>query len=362
MYRRIQYSWLQILNMAKILLLSAHESLEAQLLTIYNKLGHSVFSVGHYTDLKNPIHPTHDVSHLPFDQEAFDIFCKYHDYQRWSDKIGSLKPGDLPPYTIRLKKPFVDLYDLIVLCYYEENLTLNWDLFKNKPVIVYQISQKNYHRSDKIRKPNVFTAHMSPKEHVLHGYKPHAVIHHAVDCEYYKGYQGGTDEVLTITKWMKRRGKVSAYPFYDKVTEPFNRVLAGFGNDDLDYAKSDVSETELLDLRRRCGLYFSTCSWHGNVSYSFVESLAMGCPMLTSGPRWGNEPGLDTFSAHEYIKQGINGFTSDNLDECQEYIRFLLQNPTEARIIGQNGRKTALKEFSIERATKDWDELLRKVV
>ncbi len=210
-----------------------------------HKMGHSVFSVGHYTNVNRPVQPTHDLSHLPFDEDTFNLFCKLHDYERWCTKLGNLRCGDLPPYVIRLKKEFVDLFDIVFIVYYEENLSLNWEVFKNKPVILYAISQMQYHRSPYITRSNVKTVHMSGKEHAMHGYKPLAVIRHAVDCEYYKGYIGVTDEVLTCNKWLKKRGAVSAFSFYEQATAPFNRIAAGFGNEDLPYGRSSLSEAEL---------------------------------------------------------------------------------------------------------------------
>lgn len=338
--------------MSRLLYLSAHESLEAQNLRAFHNLGLNPFSVGHYTNTQKPIHPTRDLSDLPHDEEMFDLFCNLHDYTKWSKKLDGLVCGDLPPYVIRLKKDFVDKFDIIFITYYEENLSINWDLFKGKQVVLYCISQMQYHRSEHLRKCK--TVHMSPKEHVMHGYKPNAVIRHAVDCDYYQGYEGGTNEVLTVNKWLKKRGSVSAFDFYEKVTAPFNRIAAGFGNTDLEYGKSDLTESESLGLRKRCGAYFSTCSHPGNITLSFIEALSMGCPMVSCGPKNGNMPGFNNFEAHEFIKQGINGFWSDDVGECQKYIKYYLDNPNEAKAIGANARKTAQKYFSLERAEQDW--------
>ncbi len=71
-------------------------------------------------------------------------------------------------------------------------------------------------------------------------------------------------------------------------------------------------------------------------------------------------PGLDNFEAHTFIKQGVNGYWSDDVRECQEYIKYLLDNPTQAKAMGVNARATAQRYFSLERAENDWREFFNK--
>lgn len=343
-----------------LLYFSCHEQLEAQEVSILSKLGFNVFSIGHYVDTRNPVNPTQTIS-LPFNQELFELFCRYHNIEEWQSRIGKLRCGDLPPYILRIHPDFAKIFSVVIIGYYEENLTLNWDYIKNKCVVLRRICQIPYHRSP--FRGKVRLVHMAECEREMNSQEPDALIRHACDTNFHSGYVGGTDIVLTIQKWLRKRQRVSAFPFYDAVTAPFNRIACGFGNEDMSYGISGLTQEELQVYRQKCAVYFQTPTKPGNMSYGFIEALSTGCPMVITGPIISSLKGYENnYEAHKYIKNGVSGFFSDDVRESQEYIRYLLNNPAQARLIGENGRRTAIQNFSLERATDDWANLLKKVL
>jgi glycosyltransferase involved in cell wall biosynthesis len=346
------------LSRPKLLYLSCHESLEYDELKIFNELGFDCFSVGHYCDLKNPIHPSHDGSPIPDNSELFERFCKSHSYSRIERKLNNLKSGEHAPYVVRVKKDFADLFDVVYIGYYEENLTLNWESFAGKLVILRTIAQLQYHRSPFLHK--IKTVSMSPKEGNIHGYKPNKLIRHAVDTNYHSGWVGETNIVLTVNKWLKKRGDISGWDIYQQATKDFNRVVCGFSNEDIEWAKTDISQSEIKKLRQEAGVYFSTCSKPGNLTYTFLEALSTGIPVVTIGPKWGNMPGFEMFEAHEFIENGVNGFWSDNTHELREYLQLCLSDKKLAKRLSENGRKTAIDYFSLERCKQDWADFFKE--
>jgi predicted RNase H-like nuclease (RuvC/YqgF family) len=62
----------------------------------------------------------------------------------------------------------------------------------------------------------------------------------------------------------------------------------------------------------------------------------------------------------EYIVNGKNGFliSGDDVNEAVEILKWLRRNPSKARQIGLEGRKTAMYYFSPERFKKDWEKLI----
>lgn len=64
----------------------------------------------------------------------------------------------------------------------------------------------------------------------------------------------------------------------------------------------------------------------------------------------------------EYIRNGINGFCSNDFDELVEFLDYLLANPDQVRKIGTAGRETAQRVFHIDRFVEQWNELLHEYV
>ena len=77
--------------------------------------------------------------------------------------------------------------------------------------------------------------------------------------------------------------------------------------------------------------------------------------------------GLATVNAHnhdvdQFVRNGVNGFYSNNASELREYLLYLVRNPDAARRIGAQGRKTAVDAFHISRYLADWQALIRATI
>ncbi|MBA4372481.1 MAG: glycosyl transferase [Thermodesulfovibrio sp.] len=63
-----------------------------------------------------------------------------------------------------------------------------------------------------------------------------------------------------------------------------------------------------------------------------------------------------------FIRNGVNGFYSNDAYELREYLRYLLKNPEQCRKIGLEGRKTAMDIFNNDRYLKAWDDTIAEVL
>lgn len=101
-------------------------------------------------------------------------------------------------------------------------------------------------------------------------------------------------------------------------------------------------------------------------SYSVYFNPTLRSPM----PRARAEPmmcGVVSVNAHNhdvdlFIKNGINGFYSNDADELREHLLFLVKNPGIARKMGAESRKTAMELFNNARYLSEWAALIRGVV
>lgn len=347
------------IELPKLLYISCHESLEYEELSIFNKLGFDVFPIGHYTDQDNPIKST--LGKLPFrmNEEWLPIFKKYHDYDKMKSNILNMECGGRNPYMFRVKREFAELFDVIVVGYYEENITLNWEAFKGKPIVLRTISQYPLHVTP--YRDQIKIVSLAENEECLLNRKPDYIIRQCVDTEFYKGWNPTTNFVLTVNKWLRKRGETSCWNAYQTISNNFNSIVCGFGNEDVFGALSDLSQEEIQQLRQKSRVYLSMCSKPGCVTYSFIEALSTGIPVVSVGPGLGSwHPNFKTFNVDKFIINGKNGFYSDNPTELVYYIKELMNNPSLAKQIGNEGRKTAIAYFSQEKCLEDWKNFFKE--
>jgi glycosyltransferase involved in cell wall biosynthesis len=100
--------------------------------------------------------------------------------------------------------------------------------------------------------------------------------------------------------------------------------------------------------------------------YSVYFNPTLRSPM----PRARCEPmmcGVVTVNANNhdvdmFIKNGVNGFYSNDPDELREQLLYLMRNPGATRKMGAEARKTAIDVFNHDRYLADWAALLKSVV
>jgi glycosyltransferase involved in cell wall biosynthesis len=71
--------------------------------------------------------------------------------------------------------------------------------------------------------------------------------------------------------------------------------------------------------------------------------------------------GLATCELATVIRNGESGFLDTSLARVLEAARALLDDPAEARRLGEGARRVARARYNIDRFTRDWDTLLREV-
>lgn len=100
-------------------------------------------------------------------------------------------------------------------------------------------------------------------------------------------------------------------------------------------------------------------------NYSIYFNPTLRSPM----PRARAEPmmcGVVTVNAknHDvdlFIKNGVNGFYSNDADELRDQLLFLMRNPKANKEIGARARRTAIDVFNHDRYLSDWSSLLGEV-
>ena len=63
-----------------------------------------------------------------------------------------------------------------------------------------------------------------------------------------------------------------------------------------------------------------------------------------------------------FIKNGVNGFYSKDVDELADYIKYLCKHPDVCERVGKESRKTACDIFNHDRYLFEWQETITNVL
>jgi glycosyltransferase involved in cell wall biosynthesis len=126
-------------------------------------------------------------------------------------------------------------------------------------------------------------------------------------------------------------------------------MLYGFGNQN--EGGQALSYEQLKQALRINRVYFYTCTYPASYTMGFMEAWMTGTPIVAIGSKLA---GWDWIEVPHMLKSGINGFTSDSIDELRYYIATLLDDPDLAKRVSSEGRKNAIDLFGKQKIKNEW--------
>lgn len=335
--------------MTNLLYLSCHSTLEHDELKIFSELGLNVFSVGSYIDPKNPLESLRPPLHLNTDP-------------KWLEQFKKICPGYKFNGRARLTKEFVDQFDIVMISHFTHYFEDNWPLIKDKGLIYAPVGQSTAWLEGQLSKVKKLSdlkiVRVSDAESVLLNYAGcDAVIRPIVDSEEYSNWVGNEEHVVTVNKWMKKRSGPCLFNEYCQITDGIPRKLYGQNNEDIEFSNGSPDYDQLKEAYRVNRVSLSMGTKPAPFTYTFMEALMTGCPVVTVGPRLGNGP-QPTYEAYKFLENGVDGFWSDDIGELRYYIKQLLSDYDLARRISTKGREKALSLFDREVCKESWRKFL----
>src|SRR5258708_24229037 len=116
----------------------------------------------------------------------------------------------------------------------------------------------------------------------------------------------------------------------------------------------------------RCFVYGGT--FPSPYTLAFIEPMMTGIPMVCIGQKLAEElPEIAQNDRYHYyeipeiIRNGQNGFISDNVNDLREAVHLLLEDEELAKRIGNEGRKTAIKFFGKFEIREQWKKFLESI-
>ena len=341
----------------RILYLSCHSILEHDEISLFNKLGHYVFSPGAYVEPANPGNASLRPALLSLKYDAEDVLAWKH----LQETVGH----DTDPKGM-LSKEFVDRFDVVIVMHIPEWISKNWEAIKHKTVIWRTIGQSISHQEKKMgyyRSQGLKIVRYSPMENNIPGFcGSDALIRFYKNPEEFSGWTGESKKVINFTQSMKQRDQACNFTFFEEVTQPFSRALYGPGNEIVgDWASGQQSFDTLKQLMRESRVYFYTGTHPASYTLNFMEAWMTGIPVVAIGFEHGNAKYFADHNLYEVdklIENGVTGFVSDDKTELRQYIKELLYDDNLAANISKNGRQKAIEIFGEDTISPQWEQFL----
>ncbi len=345
--------------MARILYYSVHETLEYDEVSLFESMGHTVFSLGTYCPINgssNPFRPSIKVT--PDIGGLSDVFRRTGCKCVFNNNAETL-----------ITKEFVEEFDIIVVMHDIHFIAKNWGLIKARPVIWRTIGQAMdfYDRlAEPYRREGLQIVRWSPRELLIKNYIGHdAIIRAYKDPLLYQEWRGYlSDSYATFSSNYK--GRYSAeYKFFEEATIEQKCQVGGGSNGEIPNAIGLVDfPTQLEILRESFGyIYF-----HGTeipYTLNFIEAWLTGLPVIVID-RGAKIDGLE-FGYNEindFVVSGVNAFKVETPAGAKSLLASLVGQRDVAAEVGRRGRLSSLALFGKTRAQQEWahlfDRLLRR--
>ena len=179
------------------------------------------------------------------------------------------------------------------------------------------------------------------------------VIEHGI-VEPAARWTGDLERLAVVTNEPVRRGRVTGtdlYPRFARVAplDVFGMGVRGLRGERIT-AYDDPPQARMHAAIARRRAYLHVCRWT-SLGLSLIEAMQMGMPVL----------GLATTEAVAAVPPDA-GVLATRVDTLVEAAQWLIDEPGQARRLGDRARQVALARFGLDRFLADWDRLLEEEV
>lgn len=258
----------------------------------------------------------------------------------------------------------------------EEVRNLELDLIIFQTPKNYQTDQFEILSDEQRQLPKIYLEHNTPEPHptfsrhpaaddpavtlvhVTHynrlmwdnGQAPTRVIEHSVAIDPSVRYRGDRAEGMVMVNELQRRGRMAGFDLFEEVRRQVPVTVMGMKSAEI----GGIGEIHYRHLHRRLAEYrflFSPMRY-SSLPLAVIEAMTIGMPIVA----------LATTELPTVIENNVHGFVSCNPAELVEKMRYLLDNPAEAKRMGEQARQLALRRFGLDRFVRDWNRLMNELV
>tara|TARA_Y100000592_G_C5481991_1_gene326189 strand:+ start:2710 stop:3717 length:1008 start_codon:yes stop_codon:yes gene_type:complete len=179
------------------------------------------------------------------------------------------------------------------------------------------------------------------------------VVHHGVDTELFCPSDLNREPLAlsVVNDWINRDW-CCGYKLWEAVTGFPKNIFPLQVIGDTPGLSEPAPSTESLVKEYQTARVFLNTSLISPVPTSLLEAMSCGCAVVTT----------ETCMIPEIIKNGENGFMSNNPSELRGYVQKLMEDEELAKELGKNARATIVNNFSLSKFVDTWKNVFMAAV
>ena len=181
------------------------------------------------------------------------------------------------------------------------------------------------------------------------GRTPTRVIDHGVATPDGVVYSGELPRAVTVVNNIRSRGRRLGADILDAVRARVPVDLVGLGAVEAG-GLGEVPHRDLFAFEARYRVFFNPIRYT-SLGLAVCEAMMLGLPIV----------GLATTEMATAVRHAVTGYVDTAPAELVRALESLLDDPAEARRLGDNARRYARERFHIDRFVRDWNDALGAV-
>lgn len=170
----------------------------------------------------------------------------------------------------------------------------------------------------------------------------HKTIYPGINENFWKGYNGEEKRIVHVRNQFEMREK-ERYGEFKKICGDNPCLLIGHGN-----PGSVKNFEQLRKIFQESRVYVNIELTYSTFNISCMQAMMTGMPIVSN----------DVECNGEHIRNGVEGFISNDIEYLKDRTQVLLDCPKVAKQLGDNARKMARIKYSAEVFNLQWNDLL----
>jgi hypothetical protein len=345
-----------------ILYLSSHAILEYDQVKLWTDLGYNVFSIGAYSDPRNPAVDLRPAIDAPY---YSDLAALCHE-QRVKHASQSADYPVIDWAKADLHQGVIHWADTIIVdCYPESWIALNWNRIREKRVIWRTIGQSGYEtevRMKRLHAEGLQIVRYSPAERRAYGQfdwfaGEDALIRFGKDPADWYGWTGENAVVGNLAQHDPTphgRDQWLHWGWFEEATKGLPVSFAGPNSEKIG-GLGALPYEEMRQYLRLIRVYLYTGTVPASYTLGLIEAMMTGVPVVSIGPdAFGQGP---LFEGHEIAEHGDGGWRESSM-AARVVLDSLLHHDERARAWSDYQHHRAVDLFGIDTIGRQWLDFL----
>jgi hypothetical protein len=175
------------------------------------------------------------------------------------------------------------------------------------------------------------------------------VIEHGV-CVPPVRYHGDIPKGIVVINHIEQRGRITGWDVFEEVRKHVPLDLIGMGTSGSG-GLGEVLNPQLPEFISHYRFFFNPIRYT-SFGLAVCEAMMTGMPVVA----------LATTEYVTVIKNGESGFIDTNINKLIDDMNALIADPVRAGQMGEKAREVALDKFSIDRFTRDWENIFIQTI